>query len=183
MITFFGKKKISAERAAAMFVNTLLDSVEGGFSEVAGFIRDTPEFVSTPKISDDEYGKFLMIAIVGNFNYLNEHFRDGEGDLIIQHCVDQFAPVFDLSPIAFQTKLNDYKKFMAHVNFPSKNILYSMSKAFFFKYELNQYQDEYFRSMNTPNPIFLKSLDEVMRNFIWDWAAFCDKYKVQLASV
>jgi len=164
-------------------VNTLLDSVEGGFPEVAGFIRDTPEFVSTPKISDEEYGKFLMIAIVGNFNYLNEHFRDGEGDLIIQHCVDQFAPVFDLSPVAFQTKLNDYKKFMAHVNFPSKNILYSMSKAFFFKYELNQYQDEYFRSMNTPNPIFLKSLDEVMRNFIWDWAAFCDKYKVQLASI
>jgi hypothetical protein len=72
---------------------------------------------------------------------------------------------------------------MAHVNFPSKNILYSMSKAVFFKYELNQYQDEYFRSMNTPNPIFLKSLDEVMRNFIWDWEAFCDKYKVQLGTV
>jgi isocitrate lyase len=124
-----------------------------------------------------------MIAVVGNFNYLNEHFRDGEGDLIVQHCVDQLAPIFDLSPIAFQTKLNDYKKFMAHVNFPSKNVLYSMSKAFFFKYELNQYQDEYFRNMNTPNPIFLKSLDEVMRNFIWDWSAFCDKYKVQLASI
>jgi len=37
--------------------------------------------------------------------------------------------------------------------------------------------------MNTPNPIFLKSLDEVMRNFIWDWEAFCDKYKVQLGTV
>ncbi len=183
MITFFGKKKISAERAATLFVNTLLDSVENGFSEVAGFIRDSPEFVSTPEISDEEYGKFLMIAIVGNFNYLNEHFRDGEGDLIVQHCIDQFAPVFDLSPVAFQAKLNDYKKFMAHVNFPSKNILYSMSKAVFFKYELNQYQDEYFRSMNTPNPIFLKSMDEVLRNFIWDWEAFCDKYKVQLSSI
>ena len=58
MITFFGKKKISAERAATLFVNTLLDSVENGFSEVAGFIRDSPEFGSTPEISDEEYGKF-----------------------------------------------------------------------------------------------------------------------------
>lgn len=53
-----------------------------------------------------------------------------------------------------------------------------MSKAVFFKYNLNDYQEEYFRQMKTPNPIFLKNLDEVMRHFLWDWEVFNEKYKV-----
>lgn len=32
--------------------------------------------------------------------------------------------------------------------------------------------------MKTPNPIFLKNLDELMRNFLWDWEAFNERYKV-----
>ena len=183
MMTFFGKKKITADRAAQYFVNTILDAVEEGFPEVAGFIRDTPEFVSTPQISDNEYGKFLMIVVAGNFTYMNEFFQDGEGDAIKQHCMEQLAPVFDLSVTTLQAKINDYRKFMAQVNHPSKNTLYAMSKAVFFKYDLNQYQEEYFRNLNTPNPILLKSLDEVMRNFIWDWSAFTAKYRIQVATV
>ncbi|MBM3448487.1 MAG: hypothetical protein ACK5EW_06740 [Bacteroidota bacterium] len=183
MISFFGKKKISAEKTASFFVNTLLDAVEEGFPEVAGFVRDSPEFVKVPVMSDEEYGKFLMIVIVGNFNYLHEHFQDGEAELIIGHCVEQFAPVFDLSPTAFQTKVNEYKKFMAHINAPSKNNLYAMSRAVFYKYELNQYQDEYFMRENAPNPIFKKNLDDVMRNFVWDWSAFTEKYKVQISGL
>ena len=67
---------------------------------------------------------------------------------------------------------------MNRVNHPSKNMLYAMSKAMFYKYELNDHQVEYFRNLNTPNPIFLKNLDDVMSNFLWDWDAFEEKYKV-----
>ena len=53
-----------------------------------------------------------------------------------------------------------------------------MSKAIFFKYELNDYQQDYFRKMKTPNPIFLKRLDEIVANFIWNWNDLKDKYKI-----
>jgi hypothetical protein len=67
---------------------------------------------------------------------------------------------------------------MNRVNAPSKNTLYAMSKAVFYKYNLMDFQDEYFRGMKTHNPIFCKNLDEIMRNFLWDWEAFNEKYKV-----
>jgi hypothetical protein len=67
---------------------------------------------------------------------------------------------------------------MSRVNAPSKNVIYAMSKAVFFKYNLCEKQDKYFKDMKTANPIFLKNLDELMKNFTWDWDAFNDKYKV-----
>ena len=67
---------------------------------------------------------------------------------------------------------------MARVNHPSKNPVYAMSKAMFFKYKLNGHQEEYFRELNTPNPIFLKNMDEWMKNFLWDWTTFTEKYRI-----
>jgi len=48
----------------------------------------------------------------------------------------------------------------------------------FFKYDLNQYQTDYFRNMNTPNPIFLKRLDEIINQFVFDWQELKEKYRV-----
>ena len=31
--------------------------------------------------------------------------------------------------------------------------------------------------------IFIKNLDELMKNFLWDWEVFNDKYKVVSANV
>ena len=53
-----------------------------------------------------------------------------------------------------------------------------MSKAVFYKCDLNQYQESYFKTMNTPNPLFLKRLDELIINFIWDWDVFLKKFKL-----
>ena len=78
----------------------------------------------------------------------------------------------------FARKTKEYRTFLSRVNYPSKNTLYSMSKGIFHKYELNQFQEGYFKSLNTPNPIFLKNLDEVMNYFLWDFEAFTEKYKV-----
>ena len=78
----------------------------------------------------------------------------------------------------FQSLAREYQSFIAKVNHPSKNLVYGMSKALFEKYALNEYQDEYFRRMQAPNPLFLKRMDEVMVNFIWNWDAFFKKYKI-----
>lgn len=178
MISIFGKKKLTDESVANIFVNSLLETVEKGFPEVAGFINDSPEFVSSPRVDEKDYGRFLMITLAGNLSTLGKHFHHGQDRAIVQHILKKFASVLDMETEAFVRKVKEYKQFMSRVNHPSKNILYAMSKAMFFKYELNKYQVEYFRNLNTPNPIFLKNLDEVMNNFLWDWNAFEEKYKV-----
>ena len=53
-----------------------------------------------------------------------------------------------------------------------------MSKAVFHKYNLNEFQDEYFKRLQNPNPLFLKRMDEVMKFYIWNWDAFLKKYKI-----
>ena len=179
MLAIFGKKKLTDNQVANVFVNTLIESVEAGWPLVSGFIKDCPEFTTTPQIEEDDYGKFLMIVIAANFAYIPENFENGHDREIIRRCVEKFANMFDLEPEQFAAKVKDYKKFLNRVNMPSKNMLYAMSKAVFFKYELNQYQENYFKSLNTPNPIFLKNLDDVMRNFLWDMEAFQEKYKVK----
>jgi len=180
MLTIFGRKKINAERVAHMFAHTILETVENGFPDLAGFIRDSPEFILTPSIDDKDYGRFLMIVISGNFSYITQHFQDGQDKEIIDECLAKLAPVFEMSVTEFTALVKEYKELMCRVNSPSKNTIYGMSKALFVKYDLNECQEEYFRSMKTPNPIFLKNLDELMRNFLWDWEAFTERYKVVL---
>jgi len=178
MLTIFGRKKLTTERAAHIFSHNIIETVETGFPELAGFINDSPEFIVNPKVQPDDYGKFLMIVVAGNFSYLSQNFTDGQDKEIIENCVQKMAPVFDMTPIEFSLKIKEYKECMARANHPSKNIIYAMSKGVFLKYELNQYQEEYFRQMKTANPIFLKNIDDLMKNFLWDWEAFNEKYKV-----
>ena len=178
MLTIFGKKKLTTERAAHMFSHHIIETVETGFPELAGFINDSPEFIINPDIQANDYGKFLMIVIAGNFSYLAQHFTDGQDRDIIESCVQKMAPVFDMTPTEFSIKVKEYKECMARANHPSKNIVYAMSKGVFVKYGLSEFQEEYFRQMKTPNPIFIKNMDEVMKNFLWDWEAFNEKYKI-----
>jgi hypothetical protein len=178
MISLFGKKKLTDEKVANIIVNTTLETVEKGWPEVAGFINDSAEFEYTPNLDASDYGRFLMIVIAGNFNILPKHFKDGHDKEVLVKCMGKFADVFDISAEQFARKTKDYRSFLSKVNSPSNNTLYSMSKGIFHKYELNQFQEGYFKSLNTPNPIFLKNLDEVMNYFLWDFEAFTDKYKV-----
>ena len=53
-----------------------------------------------------------------------------------------------------------------------------MSKAIFHKYNLNDFQEDYFKNMKAPNPLFLKRLDEIVSHFIWDWDSIKAKLKV-----
>ena len=55
---------------------------------------------------------------------------------------------------------------------------YAISKGICGKYRLNDFQDEYFKNMKSPNPMLLKRLDEAMDNFIWNWDTFKQKYQI-----
>ncbi len=178
MLQLFGKKKLNTERVAHHLVNAILNSVDEGFDSIAEYIAYCPEFVTTPPIHKADSGKFLMIVIAGNFSLLSRYFNGGQDQEIIAEATKKLAPVFDLSEGQFSVVVSEYKDMMSRVNAPSKNTLYAMSKAVFHKYNLNPYQQDYFKMMQTPNPLFLKKMDEIMSNFLFNWENFNDKFKV-----
>ena len=178
MLAIFGKKKLTDEKVANIIVNTTIETVEKGWPEVAGFFNDSPELVSNPNVSEHDLGKFLMIVIAGNFDFIPNHFPNGHDREIIRRCIEKFAQVFDIPKEEFASKLKEYRTFMGRINRPSKNTIYAMSKAVFFKYKLNDFQEEFFKNAKTPNPIFTKNLDEIMKMFLWDFEAFNEKFKV-----
>jgi len=92
--------------------------------------------------------------------------------------VAKVAPLFGVSDTDFDGLVKDYISFISRVNKPSKNVLYGMSKSLFYKYNLNEFQTDYYKKIQAPNPLFLKRMDDIMQNFIWDWTAFFKKYKL-----
>ncbi|MDP4828362.1 MAG: hypothetical protein NWR73_11785 [Flavobacteriales bacterium] len=178
MMVIFGRKKISVDAVVKHVVATTLNAVEQGWPEVAGFINDSPEFETRPNVNHEDYGKFLLLVIAGNFNFIPTHFDQGVDKEIIQGLVVQFSDVVGLQPEVFAQKVKEYRDFISRVSHPSKNTLYGMSRAVFYKYNLNHAQEEYFRGLNVPNPIFQKNLSDLLENFIWDWKAFQEKFRV-----
>jgi len=178
MFTLFGKKKIKEDVAVNIFINNLLDTVEKGFPEIAGIINDSPEFVESPNIQESNSEKFLLIIIAANLTYVPQHFSNNQDERLLNIIFAQLAQVFDVDKVTLEKVITDYQNYITKVNQPSKNTLYGVSKAVFGKYNINEYQDEYFKAMRSPNPMFLKRMDEVMESFIWNWDGFKEKYQI-----
>lgn len=178
MFTFLTKKKISEKKLANVFVSGIISLVDQGFPEVAGMINDDPELRTSPGIQDGDADKFLLIVLAGNLQYIPKYFNDYQDVRLIDSIVSTMSNALNLDFEALKTAVSKCQSDMNRLNMPSKNIHYAMSKAVFKKYDLNEYQEDYFKNMNSPNPIFLKRLDDIMDNFIWDWQTIREKYKV-----
>lgn len=181
MLTLFGigKRKISENKVANVLVNTLIEYCEKGFPEVVDVINNSPEFHTSPEIDKENYSEFLQILIVSNLNFIPIYLEPEISSKVNELVIEKFAAIFEVTPKELDDKMKEYKKFLTRINHPSKNMLYAMSKGMFYKYDLNSFQnEEYFRNLQAPNPIFLKRLDEVMGSFIFNWDDFIAKYKV-----
>lgn len=174
------KRKIDADRLANVFVNSIIEVSENGFQDVKEMIGEDPAFVFVPDIKENYSNKFLLIVVVGNLTYLKQHFDVEEEAELRKLIISKFANIFEITFREFEELLEATSGFISQVNHPSKNLLYGMSKAVFHKFELNDYQEDYFKNMRTPNPLFLKRMDEVMSNFLWDWDQFFKKHKFNL---
>lgn len=172
------KKKLSDNQVANIFINSIFDTVDNGFKEVAMMINEDPAFVRSPELDEKDNGEFAMIAIVGNLSYLESTFDADQAARIEGLIFDKLAKVYDMDVADVVKMIRGFQLFITRVNHPSKNMIYGMSKALFHKYHLNDFQDDYFKRMQAPNPLFLKRMDEVMTNFIWNWDAFFKKYKL-----
>ena len=165
----FGKKKLKEDKLANIFVNATLKGVEDGFSDIAGLINESPEFIESPELDSNNDSKFLLIVIAANLKEIPRHLNAHQDNRLINLILTKLSAVFDVEFDKLEGILRDYQSYLGRVNHPSNNNLYAMSKAVFFKYELGKYQEDYFRKMNAPNPLFLKRLDEAMAVFMFDW--------------
>lgn len=182
MLHLFGKKKVTDNQIANIFVNGLLESVEKGWPIIADYIMDSPEFVKTPEVDRLDYGKFLMIVVTVNYHYLPNHFEQEHAKEIIRLTVHKFAHIFGISIEEFAQKAKDYKSFLKDINGSNNKIINAMGKGVLHKYNLVEYQDDFYKKLKTENPVFSKNLDELMENYIWDWIAFKTKYKLKESS-
>lgn len=178
MIRSFLKKRLTDNQLANIFVNGLLEVIDNGFKEVASMINEDPAFDYSPDIAPSEIDEFTIIVIVGNLVQLESHFDYNQAVSVEGLIIQKFATIYGMNENQFAELISDYKSFISRVNYPSKNVLYGMSKAIFHKYALNDFQEEYFRNMQAPNPLFLKRMDEILANFIWNWEAVEKKYKI-----
>lgn len=179
MLTLFGKKKLSEDKVTNMVVNGLIDAVENNFPDVVALINSDPDFVDSPNVSEKDDREFLLIVITGNLKFIPQYFESGQDQRMKELLISKFAAALQVDSENLKKKIDERSSFLSRVNHPSKKTLYAMSKAVFHKYGLNDHQEEYFRRIQTPNPLFLQRMDDIMENFIWGWDAFLEKYKVQ----
>jgi len=178
MFTIFKKKKLTEDQLANFFVNSILSLVEEGFQDVVEIINNDPEFIKTPNISKEDYDRFLLVVIAGNIKLMSEHFDSVKDVRITEKIYRKLGTALSVEPMTLKETIAKYQSWMSRINHPSKNTCYAMSKGVFFKYDLNQFQSDYFRNMNTPNPIFLKRLDEVINQFLFNWSDIKENYRI-----
>ncbi|MDG1147160.1 MAG: hypothetical protein P8N52_02525 [Crocinitomicaceae bacterium] len=172
------KKKVSDEKLANVFINGLFSSIDNGFPIIAEFMNDDTAFVVSPNIPRNHNYEFSLIVIVGNLSFLESAFDPEQADRVEELVYAKLAKAYEMSVVEFKQLVKDYKRLICRLNHPSKNMVYAMSKGIFDKYALYNFQDEYFKRMQSPNPLFLKRMDEIIENFIWDWDAFFKKYRL-----
>jgi hypothetical protein len=178
MFAIFGKKKLNENKLSNIAVNAILEAVDEGFPEIEAIILNSPELIVEFELIPEAKDRFLLIVIAANLQIAPKFLESHQDSRVFNQIIEKFALVFDVDTSAFEKAINDYMAFLKKVNHPSNNTLYSMAKAIFFKLELADYQEEYFRNMKSPNPLFLKRLDEVMPIFLFDWEGVSTKYQL-----
>lgn len=178
MFGVFFKKKITEEKLVDFFVFSTVKMVDDAFSDVAEIISCDPEFKCKPVISKDLSDPFLWVVITGNMRLIPRYFNDYQDIRLMEDAHRKFARMLDIPIDIFKAEIKKNNQLFSRLNHPSKNTIYAMSKAVFHKYHLGQYQDEYFKNMDSPNPVFLKRLNEIMEQFLFDWDQIIEEYKI-----
>ncbi|MGB0367922.1 MAG: hypothetical protein ACPGD8_00870 [Flavobacteriales bacterium] len=177
-LTSLFKKKVAEEKVAELFVNISFNSVDTSFAKVAEILNNDVNLINEGNIDPTNQDDFLLIVIAGNYHLLDDYFFEGQEDRIKELIITKLSSIYGLSAEAMLTVLTNQLAWFKKINYPSKNTHYAMSRAVFLKYNLNDFQKDYFRKLKAPDPILLKNIDEVMEQFIIKWDTFTEKYRI-----
>lgn len=176
--TLFGKKKITEEKLANVFVNAALELVDQGFPAVAAEINESPEFPVSPAIAETDDHAFALIVLAANLTEARRVLEAGVDQRITTLAISKFAHATGISSADLEQEVRTLQGQMDRLNAPSKNTVYAMGKVFFHRYDLFCFQDAYFREMRAPNPIILKRLNGLMGYFLWNWSEVNEQYRI-----
>lgn len=176
--TIFGKKRISEDQLANVFVNAVIRMAEAGYPLVVAELQESVEFQVKPVFGPGDDELFALILFAANLMEAPKHLPPGQDQRLAQHAFSKFAPLLDVSASELEQETVALQHFMARINHPSKNTVYAMSKALFHKFDLFRNQDAYFRDLKAPNPIVLGRLNKLMQFCLWDWAELLDDMRI-----
>ena len=88
------RKKVSNDKMANVFINSLFNTIDAGFPVVAEFVNDDPAFVKSPGIRSNDSYEFALIVIVGNLSFLESAFDPEQADNIEAIVYEKLAKVY-----------------------------------------------------------------------------------------
>ncbi len=178
MLTIFGRKRLTEQQVAKLFVNGIQSLIDEGFTTVANLVNDSPEFVRRPSVGEEDSGSFTLIVLAGNLQIIPQYFEAGRDRRITEHILTKFAELYEIDKMQLAHMVGEARKFIKRKNHPNKNVESGMAKALFARWELNSHQEEYFRSLSAPNPIIIQRLRDAMKNFLWNWEFTLSHYRI-----
>lgn len=179
MFGFLKKNKIKHAQLVQIYTDNLYDVIEKAFPEVAGFINEEKKFEKSPQIGVEDFEWFTYIIYGGNVLNLYNHFDEETADSLKYKIIAEVAERYTKRDTNIaEDIILDYEKFLSDIQRKTNDVAATISLALFYKFKLNEYQDEHYQKLNTPNPVFFKELKDMMELFIWNWPEFLAKYKI-----
>lgn len=176
--TLFGKKKITEDKLANVFVNTVLEMSSEGFPTVVAEVNEAPEFETPPTLDARDDERFLLIALAGNLTEMQRILGPGLDKRMFSLSVSKFAQAIGKGCTDVETEVKALQGRMERMNHPSKNIVLAMARALFAEYGLYDCQDSYFKAMRQPNPIVLKRVTGLFNYFLFNWSEVSEQYRI-----
>ncbi len=176
--TLFGKKKITEEKLANVFVNTLLEMSSDGFPTIVAEVNEAPEFDLPPGMSAEDDERFLLIVLAANLTEMQREMEAGLDKRLFSLSISKFAQALGLGCTETETRVKALQSRMERMNHPSKNTVLAMGRALFAEYNLYAFQDNYFRELKAPNPIVLKRLNSLFGYFLFNWTEVNEQYRI-----
>ncbi len=175
---FSKKEKITINKLATIYSNTLFEVIDNGFPEIIEFVNDNRKFEDSPNLQRKDVSWFLMIIFVAN-NYRLSDFLDETVVVQLHHAsLNEIISFLDEEEDVIRDMFLDYEQFFKEQFAIEENIEKSMAKSIFIKYNLNQYQGKLLKNQNEANPVFLQELTDLLSHFIWNWDDYLLKYKI-----
>lgn len=178
MLKLFGKKRIKASELAPKYAASIYEVAAVGFTEIAGYLNEEKEFSKSPNISEAENEWFLYIVFAGNLIHKDAYFDKDKGEEFSRMVAAEVVKMIGKDPEIADQILYEYETFLRKLFGQTKSLVKSISLAIFHKYDLNKYQTEHFQKLNSPNPIVMKELNEMVEFFLWNWEDYLTKYKI-----
>ena len=144
MMKLFGfskKEKISVNKLAKLYSNTLFEVVDNGFPEIMGFVNDNRKFEESPNLKTEDVKWFLMIIFAANNHRLSEFFNDDVVDALHNSCTQEvICFLAEDEEEVVRDMIVDYESFFADQFAESSKLEKAMARSIFIKYNLNDYQ-------------------------------------------